>query len=122
MTDAKDLIQLAKLAQMSFENEQSKLASICADEDGPKSRLQELELKIANLQNNVPSQAGFDIATRFGAHEKWLAWAQSQIKQERSVLAQIAQRKEIQKIKTKRAFGRRNALENLVNQANENSK
>jgi|GEM_PF-3291588 len=112
--DLKKLKSLKDIAELSLTAELAKLAAIKREEEGPKAKLREIEAARAQRVHHVGTSEGFDMASLMGADSAWYRWAEKEKRQALRDLAQIAERRETQLGKTRKAFGKMDALDRLT--------
>lgn len=107
------LKQLAKISEVALSSELAKLAKINQQELIPKQKLQELSQKKDRVLAQSDDQLlAADIT--FSATAKWQAWEANKRQEILRELAQHAQRREQQLEQTRRAFGKKDALQKLL--------
>lgn len=116
------LKRLGALADMAFNAELAKLSAIQAEATEPEARIKALETARAERGQHMTQATGFDEATLFGADQKWGAWAEKKRAAALADLAKIAARQEEQLVKTRRAFGKKEALRQVAERLNRQPK
>lgn len=123
MTDtAKALKRLKALAEMALNAELAKLSAIQTEKSGAEAQLKALETARVERGRQVARGNGFDEAASFGADQKWRDWAENKRVIVLADLAKISARQEEQLIKTRRAFGKKEALNRIAERLNHQSK
>ncbi len=112
--DLKKLRSLKEIAELSLTAELAKLAAIKREEEGPKARLREIDMARAQRVQHVGASDGFDMASLMGADTAWHRWVEKEKRQALRDLAQIAERRETQLGQTRKAFGKKDALDRLT--------
>lgn len=114
MTDKaklKKLKELKVVADLALNNELQQLAARKRAEDALRDRLAELTEKTERLSAMAASGA-FDVSA-LADMSKWQAWASKQKRATLEELARLTSYKEEQLTRTRHAFGKTDALENL---------
>ncbi|AJE44817.1 hypothetical protein [Celeribacter indicus] len=112
--DRGKLVRLREIAELALNAELAALSAIRAEEERPHARLREIEEAIRARVLLAASSTAFDPARLSGAEEAWSRWADRERRAAFRDLARIAERKEAQLARTRRAFGRKEALGRLA--------
>ena len=107
------IAKLKSLAELAFQNELSKLALICAKEELPLERLNELKKSLETHSSRSANDEYLLPIAQMGTTDNWARWTRIEIRKTAQELANIASEKEEQIIKAKRAFGKKSALEQI---------
>lgn len=114
MTKRTDLLKLHAIADMALQTELAKLAAIASEEKEPRQALETLSTEQARLFEQSRDTLGL---TRPNAMENWIGWAQKERQKISETLLEIQTRKEHQIARSRRAFGKRTALEKIMNKS-----
>ncbi|WP_321367250.1 hypothetical protein [uncultured Celeribacter sp.] len=108
-----NLSQLANVAELSLNAELAKLAEIKREEEPLRLKLSQLEASRQQRADQIGEASAFDMASLMGADIAWDQWAEKQQRQVMLQLAKVAERREAQMERTRKAFGKKDALGKL---------
>jgi hypothetical protein len=110
--DLKKIRQLQALAELKLTTELAHLKAISDEEAAPKAVISAIAQEKAD--HATDANLGVSQSTMAGMDQKWSIWAEREQRDAMRVLALIAQRREDQRVVTKQAFGRTEALKNIA--------
>ncbi|WP_217703141.1 hypothetical protein [Celeribacter sp. HF31] len=109
-----NLRRLKEVAELSLNAELAKLSEIKREEQPLRVKLNELEASRKQRAEFVGGATDFDIASLMGVDGAWDRWAAKQQRQIMQDLAKVAERREAQLERTRKAFGKKDALGKLA--------
>ena len=108
------LRRLKEVAELSLNAELAKLSEIKREEQPLRVRLSELEASRKQRAESTGGATDFDMASLMGVDGAWDRWAAKQQRQIMQELAKVAERREVQLERTRKAFGKKDALGKLA--------
>lgn len=114
MKKLKDLRRLKDVAEMSLNVELSTLSEIKREEKKLRACWDLIEKSRKQRAADIGAAKEFDVARAMGADGVWDKWAAQQKRQIMLELAQISEKREAQLEKTRKAFGKKDALGQLT--------
>ncbi|WP_226551532.1 hypothetical protein [Celeribacter naphthalenivorans] len=109
-----NLKRLQEVAELSLNAELAKLSEIKREEQPLRLRLAELEASRKQRAECVGGAIDFDMASLMGVDGAWDRWAAKQQRKLMQELAKVAERREMQLERTRKAFGKKDALGKLA--------
>jgi archaeosine-15-forming tRNA-guanine transglycosylase len=108
------LKRLKEVSELAFNSELTRLAEIKREEEPFRARLREIDQARSERAATLTAADGFDMASLMGADRIWDRWARQEKRKAMMALAKLAERRETQLERTRKAFGKKDALDRLA--------
>lgn len=108
------LNRLKEVSELALNAELARLADIKREEEPFRARMQEIDQARAARAAAIEASDGFDAASLMGVDRAWDKWAKQERRKAMMALAKLAERRETQMERTRRAFGKKDALDQLA--------
>lgn len=108
------LKRLKDVSELAFNAELTRLAEIKQEEEPFRARIREIDQARYDRTATLTVAEGFDMASLMGADRTWDKWAKQEKRKAMLALAKLAERRETQLERTRKAFGKKDALDRLA--------
>lgn len=111
----KQVQSLQHLSDIKLNMSLARLSAVAEEEKKVRAVLAELDEAVADQRSFMAT--GSDEASQamcFGMDTKWAQWAQAEKRKHMQALAAVAEKRELQLVETRRAFGRVEALKGIA--------
>ncbi|PTQ75031.1 hypothetical protein [Celeribacter persicus] len=108
------LKRLKEVSALAFNAELAHLAVIKREEEPFRARVHEIDQARHDRATALAAAEEFDMSSLMGTDRAWETWAKHEKRKAMMALAKLAARRETQLERTRRAFGKKDALDRLA--------
>ncbi len=118
----KRLEKLRALTKMALDVEMMKLQKFAAAEAEKSAQIETLQVSQKERATSLSEKGGADFAFYSGADKRWAIWKQRKVSDLNTQKAALIAARDEQKLHTQKAFGKDEAVRQLVDSARESTR